>query len=92
MGDNRVVTFADDALFSSMDLAHQGDYLYVIPYHNGISGHKYIDLYSSEDGSYVESYSVEYYPRKIEADGRYLYLLARDGDDNFLLKYRYPDS
>lgn len=92
MGDNRIVTFSEDALFSSMDLSQKGDYLYVIPYHNGNDDHNFIDVYSSEDGRYVKSFSLEYYPRKLTADDDFIYLLARDGEDNLLVKYRYPDE
>jgi hypothetical protein len=92
MGDNRMVTFSDDALFSSMDVSRQGEYLYVIPYHNGNRGHKYIDLYSAETGMYVKTYTLENYPRKIVTDENFLYVLERDREDNFLVKYRYPDQ
>lgn len=91
MGDNRIVTFSEDALFSSMDLSQKGDHIYLIPYHNGNSDHKFIDLYSSVNGRYLKSFSLEYYPRKITTDDDFIYLLAQDGEDNLLVKYRYPD-
>jgi len=92
MGDNRIVTFSDDALFSSMDLSQKGGYLYVIPYHNNNKDHKFIDVYNSEDGRYMKSYSLKYYPRKITTDDDFIYLLAQDGEDNLLVKYQYPDE
>ncbi|PWN05649.1 hypothetical protein [Rhodohalobacter mucosus] len=91
MGDNRIVTFSDDALFSAIDVSQQGEYLYVIPYHNGNKDYKYIDLYSSETGRYVKTYTLEYYPRKIITDENFIHMLVRDGEDNLLVKYRYPN-
>jgi hypothetical protein len=90
MGDNRVVGFSDEALYSSLDVSIYKDHLIVIPYHNGINENRYLDLYSTDDGDYIKTLSPEFHPRKIAVDENHLYMLAREGDDNILLKYRYP--
>lgn len=90
MGETRIATFSDDALHSSMDVACYGEHLLVIPFHNGNSEIKYVDLYSASDGSYMETLSADLHPRKIAIDSDYLYVLARDGDDNVLHRYRNP--
>lgn len=91
MGDNRMVTFSDDARFSGLDGSVSGEILYVIPYHNGDSEKKFIDLYSAESGDYIRTYSIGLHPRKIAVDEEYIYVLARDGDDDLLMKYQRPD-
>lgn len=88
MGENRVVGFSDDAKYSSLDVAHHGDKFLVIPHHNGEAGFKYLDVYDASDGNYIETFLVDYNPRKIVLDDEYLYLLATDGEDNFLLRYQ----
>lgn len=90
MGENRVTGYSDDAKYSSLASAHYDDKFLVIPHHNGRQGFKNIDVYDSADGSYLETLSVDHYPRKIVLDDDYLYLLARDEEDNFLLRYRNP--
>jgi hypothetical protein len=91
VGDNKIVTFSEDALYSSMDLSQKGSYIYVIPNHNGDSDHKFIDLYSSDDGRYMTTFTVDHYPQNIVLGDDFIYLLARDGDDNLLMTYNYPD-
>ncbi len=90
MGENRMVGFSEDAMFSSMDATYYNGTLLVIPSHNGNEEVKYIDLYDALNGDYLESLSLEYFPRKMAVDNEYLYILARDGDDNLLLRYSNP--
>ncbi|MCC5912838.1 MAG: hypothetical protein JJU46_00565 [Balneolaceae bacterium] len=90
MGDNRMVTFSEDALFSAMDVTVDGEILYVIPHHNGNSENRFIDLYSSESGDYIETYTLDLHPRQITVDEEYIFVLTRDGDDDLLLRYEKP--
>lgn len=88
MGEYRAAGFSDDAKYSSLAAARLYNRFLVIPHHNGQEEFKYIDVYDAEDGSYLKTFSVDYYPRNIILDDDYLYLLARDGDDRLLLRYQ----
>jgi hypothetical protein len=90
MGENRMVGYSEDAKHSSMDAAYYNGTLLVIPFHNGNEELKYIDLYDASNGDYLETLSLEYQPHKMAIDDEYLYILARYGDDNLLLRYSNP--
>lgn len=90
IGENRVVGFSDNARYSSMDIVHYRDKFFVVPNHNGAEDVKYIDLYDTSNGDYLETLSLNYHPREIAVDNKHLYVLVRDEDDNLLLKFENP--
>lgn len=90
MGERRMVGFSEDALYSSMDIAHFGSCFIVIPHHHGNEEATYLDMYDASDGSYKETLSIHQRPPSIAVDDDHLYLLVQHEDDMILERYPNP--
>lgn len=85
----RAFGFSEDARYSTYRLDVSGDELFVIPFHNGESGFRYLDIYDAQNGEYRSSLRMDYFPRDVIAEGDYIFTLTRDEQEEMWI-CRYP--
>lgn len=87
--------YTDEAQFASKDIVADDNYLYSVRFHNGKEGYKYLDIYTVEDGSYVGSFALRYYPEEIAVDRSHIYILELGASESvtttYLIKYKKPE-
>ena len=80
-------SYTDHALFSTEALAVFHDRLLVVPI-NDVQGNRltYLDVYSAEDGSYVESYRMPNHVTGLAVDESNIYAKEKVSEGKFFLK------
>lgn len=90
-GGNRFFGYSSEAKFASQDIAADDTYLYSVRHHNDEEGYKYLDIYDVEEGNYVGSFALKYYPYHIGVDNHHIYTLESYGGVKYLMKYEKPE-
>lgn len=82
--------YSPAALYSSVGFSVYDNEIFNAVYHNGEEGHKYMDVYNSNTGTYIRSYELGSYPSLygIQADSENIYSLEEDTSNvNWLIYY-----
>jgi hypothetical protein len=93
-GGGRMYGFTDQAQYASDDIAVDDNYLYSVRHHNSKEGYKYLDIYAIEDGSYIGSFALPYYPKEVAIDDHHIYTIevaATSTPQIYLMKYAKPE-
>ncbi len=84
-----VFRFSPDALFSTLDLADNGDDLIDVPHPNGDAAASTFDVYDANSGEYKRSYRADLGSiYLVDVDGPYLYGVRSDSNSEYWI-YRF---
>ncbi|MDZ7715095.1 MAG: hypothetical protein U5J95_02665 [Balneolaceae bacterium] len=89
---NNLLSYTPGALFSSLDLDVCDEHLFIIPHYNDDESFKYLDLYSSIDGKYLETYTTDHFLTSLTVDSANVYAITVGDGTKFISKFDNPSE